>query len=748
MKTENKGNFNNLIAIFFTSKSLFIYEILITRLFSTILHYHFVFLTASLAILGIGFGGLIVYKNKNRYKNSLLAFILSLSYIVCVLFIYKLPYINVYIIYSLISSIPFVFGGMIISKVFLENNGQVNKLYFADLLGSTLGSVLIIPIMDYFGFMVTLFIVSIISSLASLLYNDNTIKGLKHTIYLFIFIMLVLIMEQNLILNLEKNFTAYFTSPTTMYTYIKEKFDKNAKIVYTHWDSISRTDVVEESNGDTTIITDGGSSTSMIKFNGKLQNVEYLKKEIGFLPFTLGNNENTLIIGSGGGKDVLLALLGGSRRIDAVEINGSIIDAVNQFKEFNGDIYNFDGVNLYIEDGRKFIEKTDKKYNNIYLSMVMTKAIEKGGLNLSENYVFTKEAIREYFKHLEDDGYLSFMFHSTHDMIKGINTVLEVLLEMGVKKENLNEHFIAINSITNSMDEKQNSNINMPVVIFKKTLFTNKELSNIYDEIVKQDRIIINMPGLKYMDIYEGISKGELKLSELYDKLTINIKPSTDDRPFFYNFTKGLPNTLKILLNITFLLTATTYLYIVKYQKLFRHAVYFGAIGVGFMMIEIPLIQKSILFLGNPAKAFSYILFSLLLSCGIGSFFSTKKVFMTKVKERQIIFILIPIITMGLLALIPFIINNYINIDNAYKLLLISIILFPLGFFMGMAFPMGIFKLRAQNNHNYIPLMWGINGITSVLGSVLALAVSMSFGFNIAIITGALFYLAIFIFNI
>ncbi len=747
MAKSRKKTLFTLIGIFILSTSLFIYEILITRLFSTMLLKHLVFFTISLAILGIGVGGFIAYKSKKKINYEKLSLLLGLSYIGTVMMIYKLPYIEMIAFYIFVSSIPFVIGGMILSLAFLKNNEISNKLYFADLLGSTLGSILIIPLMDNLGFIKTLFIISSLSLISSFMFTlSSNLKRNRIVIVGILTIIVTLIFQGSFLDRLELNFTAYFTSPITVIDHLNREEGLDVKILYTKWDSISRTDVVDGSQYERVIITDGGASAPMLKFDGDLEKVGYLRGEIEFLPFSIGNNDDTLIIGSGGGKDILLALLGSSKNIDAVEINPSTVDAANKFKDFNGDIYNYKGVNAYIDDGRNFIEKTDKKYNNIYLSMVMTNSVNNGGLSMSENYIYTKEAYRTYFEHLKDDGYLSFMFHDAQDMFKGINTGIEVLLDMGIKREDIPNHFVVVNNLTLDMAEEHTNYVDMPIVVFKKQSFTIEEIQNINNNAKIQNRVVENIPQTVYIDIYDRYSKGEIELSDIYKGIPFNTVPATDDKPFFFDYGKGVPLTLIALLTI--MISASLIIYKkIRESEIYKSALYFGAIGLGFMLIEIPLIQKSMLFLGNPTKSFSYILFSLLLSCGIGSYFSNKKIFNIKIKQRQIIFVIIPILTILLQISIPIMIDKYRIIEDGFKLLMLAGLLFPLGFFLGMAFPKGIAKLNLVKQDQHIPLMWGINGIMSVAGSVLALIISMKIGFTAANLVGGLVYLSIFIFN-
>lgn len=737
------NNIINITGVFLLSLSLFMYEVIITRLLSTILAYHFVFITISFSILGLGIGGLLVYKSKINFKINKISFILSIIYIFIILVIYKLPYVNIFLLYSIISSLPFILGGIVLSKLFLDENKISNKLYFSDLIGSAIGSLVIIYFMDTYGFMITVFIISSISMVASLIFSIRNKDKLSIIILLAFLTLISLVNEKNNLLRLEQNFTSYLTSPITVIEYFRKKGAEDVNPIFTKWDSISRTDVIKESERQMTIITDGGASTTMVKFNDKLEELNYLKNDASYIPFSIGKSNNTLIIGSGGGKDVLYALLSGSKNIDSVEINPSTIKAVNYFKEFNGDIYNYDGVNLYIEDGRNFVEKTVKKYDKIYLSMVMTNSVNNGGMSFSENYIYTEEAFKRYFEILKDDGHLIFMFHSIQDMLRGINTGLKSLKDLGIENEKLKDQFIAINSFTNKEIKLHGNKITMPIIIFKKTPFTNNEIKNISKSIDLQDREVINLPTVKYFDIYQLLSEEGVTIKDLYKVTPFNIEPTTDNKPFFYDFSKHLPLSLISFLIFMILIVLKLLIKLRKNKKIMKHVMYFSLIGIGFMLIEIPLIQKSILYIGNPAKAFSYILFSILLSSGLGSYFSNKKIFNIKINGKKIIFILIPIIALWSYYLLSNTMFNFIDISMTNKLLLFFILLFPLGFFMGMALPHGIRDLATKELQKYIPLVWGVNGILSVFGSVLALAISMSYGYNITIAIGALTYLSV-----
>lgn len=749
-----------MLGLFLVSSSLFIYEVLTTRLFSTVLIYHFVFLVTSLAILGSGIGGIIVFFFGNKlsvFKDRhraipLFSLILSLSYVIITLLIYNLPYMNSFIIYSLMASIPFIFGGIILSLIFKEFNNIGHKLYFADLLGASIGSLGILLLMDGLGFLGSLIIVSIMAMIGTIMFN---IKGNSRKLRLISIILLIFFViisfYRPFIKNLEKNFTAYITSPNTVISYWNNKLENDVDIEYTKWDSISRTDVIDIGNPNRkTIITDGNASAPMVKFDGDLEEVEYLKENISYIPFTIGNNDSSLLIGSGGGEDVLLALLGESKEIDAVEINPSTIDAVNKYKDFNGDIYNIDGVSLYIQDGRKFINVTDNKYDHIYLGKVFSGVVDNSAAMMSENYIYTEEAYNQYLDHLRENGRLTFVFNDVRELFKSLNTMTKVLVERGVDKNDITKHFIAVNSYSKEVSEKYNDRIYMPIVIYKEKPFTQEEVNLTLKSIESQNREIINLPYVesrKEISLYEQYGNGNITFEKLQDVFKFNAKPTTDNKPFFYDYDKGIPNTLLYLLLGVLTLAIVLFLSIIGNKNLRKVSIYFSVIGLGFMLVEIPFIQKTILFMGSTTRAFSFILFALLFSGGIGSYISSSNIIEKINEKRDYIFLIIGVVNVVLAIISPVVFNSFVGINVIGKFFIVFLLIFPLGLFLGMPFPRGIKKISSGTISNGIPLAWGINGIMSVVSSILSLIISMKLGFNTALILGTLFYLLLFVKN-
>jgi hypothetical protein len=740
-------------SIFFVTMSLFIYETLLTRLFSVILSYNLVFIVVSFAILGGGLGGILAYKILNKKKGAekilvVSTVLLPISFLASISIMYFFPFTPTFLAYIPAALFPFILGGIITSIMFKEKSNNSSKLYLMDLLGSAIGSLLIIKLMNSFGFFKSVILVVILAIVSAVaicaFYKERQYIILSSSLLI---IMGFLLANNNLINTIEKKFYAYYTSPATVIESLKSSNEK-AEISFSKWDAISRTDVIDIKDKDEKIIvTDGGASAPIVKFNGDLESVQHLKSEVNSIAFSFGKNEKSLVIGSGGGKDVLFALLGGSKRVDAVEINPSTIEAVEKFKEFSGDVYNYPGVNLYNQDGRYFIENSKDKYDNIYLSMVMTNSIENTMYSLAEYYIFTQEALNQYFDHLSEDGKLTFMLHDTKDLMKVVNTGIKVLMDRGVQEKDVTKYFVIINGITKSEGAAHGSQVAMPLVIFKNESFSQEEINSVVSAANMQNRDMIHYTGYE-IEPYRSLATGKMNYKQLIDNIGFNSKPISDNSPFFYNNSKFVPSEmLYIIAMILVIFSSIKKKYITKSEEK-KASIYFAALGIGFMLVEIPMVQKMVLYFGSSSIAFSFVLFSLLVSSGIGSFISGTDI-VRKLTSKLPLYIL----AAGILIIInqlnlSYILNVTRNWKMIYRFIVVFLSLFPMGFLMGMPFPSGIRRVGAiGNEESIVPLMYGINGIFSVLGSILAIVISMKFGFNVTIYTGAVIYILLFILN-
>jgi spermidine synthase len=746
---EKIPRFALIISLFLVSTSLFMFEFLLTRVFSPMLRYHFVFMITSMAIFGLGIGGISAYFLGKKFSDTELDYqlpgwliILASSYILSFSLIYKLPFLNQFVVYSAIASLPFIAGGVFISLVFMKMSAESHKLYFADLAGAGIGSIVVIQFINNMGIVNTVLIASSFSVVSSLIISIFLSKKKQMVITICAVIILAIIGTfQQGIKQFERRFTGYFTSPVTSLQRLRSS-NITHRLEDWIWDSFSRTDVIEnlDDPGGKIVTIDGGSNSTMFRFDGDLNKLQALKSDLNYFPFVMGKNNKILLIGSGGGKDILLALLAGSKNIDAVEINRGTVKMADKYAEYNGWIYDREEVDVFIQDGRNFVKQTQEQYDHIYLAQVISDAAGAVGYSLAENFIYTTEAIEDYWEALADNGRLTFILHDDRDMTRLILTVSKVLEKIGVKQSQISQHFVIIN---NGDHVGQSNAIHMPVVVIKKSPFTQFEIIKLLNLIKTSTHKPLHLPYVAGGNFFTQLFLMEEKGDSFSNSTMLNLEPTTDNRPYFFDFDRGINYILLTLLGGTLLIGLILFKPIFNRNNLLRSPYYFAGLGFGFMLIEIPMIQKFTLFLGHPTRAFVIILVALLTGGGIGSLLGGwKKLYW---KNRYLPLVLIPLLTVLIYGMHMGLMDRWLISTMAIRIFITFIMIFPLGFFMGMPFPMGIKVLKQKNYENTVPLMLGLNGTMSIGGSVLAVIISMKFGLSYSLATGGLIYLLLFL---
>ncbi|MDI6706270.1 MAG: hypothetical protein QME73_08445 [Bacillota bacterium] len=283
--------------------------------------------------------------------------------------------------------------------------------------------------------------------------------------------------------------------------------------------------------------------------------------------------------------------------------------------------------------------------------------------------------------------------------------------------------------------------VSMPVLVFKKEQFTDEELDTLNKVVSAQGRQYIHLPGVMEIGEYKTLGQEGNSFDELLDKIPFNAGPVVDDSPFFYNYDRFVPKLLLAIIAAA-VMAIMVFSRFNGYRVRDSRIVYFSALGIAYIMVEIPVIQKMSLFFGSPSLAFSVAVPVLLASSGIGSLISRSKQ-LSKYNRY------VPEMAAAIGAFLVVAGLNYIAVLPGLKrvldkVMLAVLVLFPAGFFMGMPFPSGIARIKSGREDKAIPFMWGINGLASVLGSTLATVFSMKFGFSVAILAGAAVYILLF----
>jgi hypothetical protein len=743
-------------------------EIAITRIFSAAIWYHFAFVAVSVALIGLGSSGLLVHYRLKKLKDN---WAHDLSIVSSIGISIILP-ITLYIMHQLASqvtylplfmflfSIPFFFVGVVISAAFSAFAQKAGRLYAFDLIGASVGSLSVVLFLSILGGEGAVLLVGIVAAVCATIFSI-TIKNKKKTIVSLAFVVFAISLlgmhETTQIFSIPTDPTANKDLPI----FLKE--NPGSHIVKTQWNSFSRIDVVEGISGNcipsrdtrnpsqcadegliAKIFIDGGAGTNIISWDGAPESRRELSSWMQYLPFKMMDDPKVLIIGSGGGRDVIAAIASGSKDITTVEINPIIFQTVRSYGDRAGNLYDHEYVNSNVDEGRSFVSKSQEIFDIVYIPFVDTWAsVSSGGLGVSENFLYTKEGFQEYYDHLSDDGKIVSV-RWLIDSPRFVTTFMQLLENNGVPLKDVYKHIVLVSSESTTQDPS------VTMAMVSKSPFTDSEISFLYDTFLEKGYKPILVPGKVMLEPYPSLFEGNVSFEEFYSLYDTKIYPVTDDNPFFLSFEKPIPKILEVLLYISiiivgiFLVIPFIWLRSPSEKKsdlrISNVVIYFAALGSGFILIELALLQKLILLLGNPTTTFAILLFTMLLSSGIGSLISTKII---KREIRNITFIIAGIIIIGFLyvLIVPDIIYSVIAENFVTKIAVSIGLLFPIGFLMGIPLPTGMRVLKSHLS-NHIPWMWAINGAFSVFGAVLSVVLGIMFGASYAMFLGIVIYLS------
>lgn len=834
LKTNNNRNMLAFLmaVLFFASLSTVLFELALTRVFSIILWYDYAFMAISVAFFGLGIGSLLVHMQKDygnaRRKGRLWRWLSmpqqmtpaalakkitehSIAYAVTVpLFILAVALIPpntsyIYVFY-LISSVPFFFAGSIMALVFFAMPRQINKLYFADLVGASSAALMLDPLMLGLGAESVLLLTSLLVSgsaiIGALLLLRNRKKAEGPAV------------EPAAVMTKRSKISAagilaalaillIVSSPAAMAAMqpqVAKGIDYFAKVhpgpnkglywqlknpdfehLSAQWNSFSRVDVTRQHSLDGVdigagtpvrssqelahIIIDADAGTPIYRWpSGDRAELAWMRDYMDYVPYDLKNPGHVLVIGGGGGEDIMMALAGGADKVTAVEINPMIVSAVKRFGGPNN-VYDNPNVNLFIDDGRRFISSSSDKYDVITIKLVDSWAAQlAGGYALSENYLYTTEAFQQYYRHLSSDGILV-MIRWNFELPRLMPIVAEsVARETGQSMEDASKQIMVVEDRPGLyFGRTQDSQQYYPVLVMVKAApFTGDQVDLVKQKAEAGRADVTMLADSMIKPPYDKLFSSASTYSDYVSASGLsNPKIPTDDSPFYFA-KEPVPQQMVVLLETVLAISAGLSVILVYHARKtgtkFRQGepgmaarmagfVLFAVfIGLGFMILEITFIQKFLLLLGTPIMALTVILFSILLSSGIGAYFSGR-VFGDR--PHRAVFLSVPVLAGIILAYFFFlqeIIDSSITMELSSRAALTFGLLFPSGLLMGFQFP-SLIKMASmrlgngtQNNNNNTTLLWGINVVASILGTVLAATLAMVIGFNGNLLVGLAMY--------
>jgi hypothetical protein len=762
------------------SAALLMIELALTRIFSVTMYYHFAFLAISIALFGLSASGVYVYVRRARLAShsteTLLTHRALVFAAVTIVALELLVRVRVGLNYSpsnlarmlaiyTLAALPFFTGGSVISLAISRLSNRVNVVYGADLIGAAAGCLLLLPLLNAVGAPGVVLIAAALGGTAALLFAPG--GRLSRTAFMAILAVGVPGCAQML------NAVPFDVRDT--------KGHQQDRVLFSKWNSFSRVAVYDRSHGDWSLSKkyvgplpetrfmdiDSAASTPILRFTGDLRDVSYLRYELTALAYHLKvpaaglevpssgvapAGFRALVIGPGGGRDLLSALVFGAGRVDGVEVNPIIANDVmlGAFRDFSGSVYAHPRVRTFVDDGRSFVRRSTDRYDIIQASLVDTwAATAAGAYTLTENTLYTVEAFSDYLDHLNNDGMLSI----TRWVFDGLRLVSLAQEACAARGWSAADRLVVV-----EQDR-------VATFVLKKSPFTAAEIAKLRDLSNQLGFTVLYAPG------QQGVPDNDYARlilaahrEDFYAASPLDVRPTTDDRPFYFHTTKLrdqlqvafgrsmlFGNGLSALLTLMGISVVFVVLFVVGPLALSgrelsgsgwcRWLAYFGLLGAGFMLIEVALLQRFVLLLGHPVYSLTVTLFSLLLGTGAGSILS-RRIHRTRVRSRLRLTLAGIVATAGLAILfLPSIIGAAISASHPARILLATALLVPAGVLMGVPLPAGV-RLLAARRPELVPWAWGINGALSVIGATLAVFIAMNWGFSVTLMTGAALYLS------
>jgi len=688
-------------------------EITLTRLFSAVYYPPYVFAILSLAVLGIGLGAAAAtWRPALRQESIQPMWVIAAALSVWVILIALMLGVQG-VIFALVI-LPYFFIGLTFASIFSRNADRSGLLYMADLVGAGVGAILAIPLMNALGPVNSALVAALTLTLVGL-------YPLRWRVLQAVFVIFaLLIFGANVGFSWLKLDYSNLNTAKPIQTSLQ-----SGKIIETRWDSFARTDLVDPQNGEPYRLYIDGAAASVMP----LANDNSLIRNIGFFPFATNQPPRVLLIGPGGGLDVWFALHGNAQEVTAVEVNPASVDLVQKYANYNGGLYGDPSVRVLVDEGRSILRREGTLYDLIFLSQVVTLTSERIGYALTENTIYTVEAFGDYLDHLTPTGYIALTLYDEATLTRALSTALAAFRARGLSDSEALRHMaVFLDSQTGRPT---------PLLMIGSEAFTRDD-SIVYATIARDIGFTgLYLPEALAQPPLDAIEVGTREFSEVVAESESDISPSTDNHPFFYQFERGLPADLQPLMLLMggILVVGGLGVVITQRQRARLFPIYFAALGAGFMLVEIAIIQQTRLFLGHPTLAVTTTLAVLLVGGGVGSWLAER----LGLSSPRLPLIGIIIVVVIWLFAWPLVSENLLALPTIGRVGVTVVSLLPLALLMGMPFPLGL-KLVGKISENQVALAWAVNGVTTVAGSVGAMAMATVSGFSAVLIAGVIAY--------
>jgi hypothetical protein len=769
---EKGGDQALLVGVAISSFAALLLELALTRLFSVVLFYHFAFLAISIALLGLGSGGVFSYLRKTwlgRYATrtllSWLCVINASTVLIALIIVLHVPVslsltrgncLRLTAMY-LASSVPFFVTGVEFSILFARESRHISRLYGADLLGGAVACLAVVPLLNWLGGPNTVLFAAAMAAVAGTAWADRQNQR-RLTLGIALAVLLTIAVNHS--------------GRLIDVIYAKGVFRDKAWVEFARWNAISRVEVDRVGNAKA-IVIDADASTYLMNADPKQWHGKELQRNLMSAPPAIANilrpHGEYAIIGPGGGVDIFRAVINGSPSVTAIEINPIIANTVmrGRYADYSYHLYERPEVHIEVTDGRSFVRNAKQNFDVVQMTLVDTWAsTAAGAFALSENGLYTVDAFREYFEHLKPDGMVAITrweFSQPREALRVTSVAMQALHELGVRDPARN--FIVVSEGDLNTD-------GIPVaVLAKKSAFTIEEETAVRAHLRSYPSLVaLYLPSDTKDNPFSALIAGNDPYA-FARQYKFDVSPVTDNAPFFF-FTLKLKQMLTprgiqhgedwkvnlgvVVLAMVWIISLAAVLAFLVVPLFVRggrgrkhpiRLLYFVAVGLGYILVEIAFIQRFVLFLGHPTYALTVVVFLLLLSSGAGSLASRKWLAYTRRVWLPLAFIAGALLLY--VFILPGLLNALVGLPFGAKLLVSAALLVPLGFAMGMPFPTGLRALasipvpefpstgRGELQESAVEWAWAMNAGSSVLGSVLAMVIAIQFGLNVTLACGA-----------
>lgn len=738
-----------LVGIGLVSGCALAQQVLLTRMLSAVLFYHFTFLAISLALLGTGGGGLAVYVWPGRFDRRpleesvarwSLLFAGLLVVVPAVLVHFDYTYDNaITLTFALnflgacvVSLLPFLAVGVAVTLAIRGYTESVSKVYAFDLVGAGVGAVTVVPVMWIISPLTGMVVLGVVSALAAglIAWSATTWRNAAVGVAAV-------------------GGVATWLSISTNLDYLPPAYFPGVAPAADRWTPLDRVLGYAPPHGKgpfAYLFYDRVYAPVPVRLPGQpIPNWRQLMTSSESIGLTVAHHGNVLVVGGGGGRDIYDALSSGFHHVDVIELNSAIVDVVDgALGHWSGRPYVAPGVHTVVGDGRAILAERSTRYDEIHIGFTDTlSGSSADAFALSEQNLYTEEAFQEYYDHLAPGGILSVsrLYHLVGDeALRATVLTLQTLQDRGIPDPG--DHVVVI------LGHDQ-FNETPGTVLSQLTPFTPAELARIRTLAAARGDRIAYAPGGPYRLEWAQLHAAP-SLTAFCTHFALDVCPSTDDKPFFFNMTRlssvfhTLPSSYVYTIDPYSLLCVTVAILLLLGLLAFllplafvprrsrpppSSLLYFAAIGLGYLSFEITLIQRFQLFLGFPTYALSVVLCALLVFTGLGSLLSNRWS-----QSRRALLVSMSI-GCGLIALSAYLLQpllaRLITLPFTGRVLLTVALLAPAGLTLGMAMPIGLRRLAALHPAG-VPWAWGVNGITSVFAAAFGVFVAITWGFAVA----------------